>query len=101
MISLQEKTVDTVEKGTYDLIKGDFSPEEAAEIMNDLFAKKINFHTQKGFGQLLRFGSKDPKSVQRISELELTQEQILELIAEANNTGKSLRVNSIISIELI
>jgi len=101
MIALKEKKIQGVEKGTYDLIKGEFSPTEASEIVNDLFTKKINFNEVKNFSQLIRFGSKDPVIVQRISELKLSQQNARELINEAKDNGKKLRVSSTISIEFI
>lgn len=97
----KEKEITMLEKGTFDLVKGEFSHEDASEIVNDLFFKKINFQEVKSFSQLIRFGSKDPHTQKRISELKLAQAQARELIAEAKETGKKVRVNSTITIELI
>jgi len=96
-----ESQATTLGKETYDLVKGDFSPAEASEIVNDLFCKKINFHSLKSFQQLVRSGSKDHGSEQRINELKLAQKQTKELIQEAKESGKGVRVISTISIELI
>jgi len=101
MIALKEKQSSTVARATYDLIKGDFSPEEASEIISDLFLKKINFHQRKNFSQQIRFGSQDLQGLERIKELKMTLEQTSELIGEAKKSGKSLRVNSTIIIDLI
>lgn len=96
-----EEQIMTLEKETYDLIRGDFTPEEALEVVNDLFLKKINFHNAQSFSQMVRFGTKDPARERRIKELKLAQEKARELIQEAKESGKSIRVNSSISIELI
>ncbi len=101
MIAQEEKKFQEIESGVYDLVKGDFSPEEASEIVNALFSKKINFHEVKNFSQLIRFGSKDPDTTERISQLKLNQKHARKLIREARETGKTLRVNSTITIEFI
>ncbi|MDH4091560.1 MAG: hypothetical protein OEV74_02565 [Cyclobacteriaceae bacterium] len=101
MMVTEEKQITAVENGTFDLVQGDFSPNDALEIVTDLFSMKINFHEVKSFSQLIRFGAKDPDLLQRISELKIAQKQARELINEAKESGKSVRVNSTISIELI
>lgn len=101
LASTQEKQISTATEETYELIKGTFSPAEASEIVNDLFFKKINFHKIRNFSQQERFGTDHQGSQQRIAELKLAQEQASEIIADARRTGKSLRVSSTISIEVI
>lgn len=96
-----EDQVLTMEKETYDLIKGDFTPEEALEVVNDLFLKKINFHNAQIFSQMVRFGTKDPARERRVKELKMAQAKARDLIEEARESGKSIRLNSSISIELI
>jgi hypothetical protein len=101
MIAQQEKQSTTDVKAIYDLVKGDFSPAEASEIIDDLFNTKINFHERKNFSRQIRFGSDDLHGLQRIKELKMARELANGLITEAKKSGKSLRVNSTISIELI
>jgi len=96
-----EKTQVEQQKGTYDLVKGEFTLEEASEIINDLFMKKINFNEVKSFGQFVRTGAKDPATLKRIEELKTAREKAQQLLALAKSEGKSLRVESTISIELI
>lgn len=91
----------TVAKGSFDLIKGDFSPEEALELVNDLFFRKINFNELKNFSQQIRFGEKDSKILDRINELKVSREAASDLIAEAKAAGKALRVKSTITIEIL
>lgn len=85
----------------YSLIKGEFSADEAAEVIYELFNKKINFNETKSLSQFLRKGEKDPKTLQRIKELKSDLEKTKELIAHAKESGKKLRVDSNISIDLI
>jgi len=95
----QQITLET--RGIFDLVKGEFSPDEASEILVDLFSKKINFHEVKSFSEQIRFGTEDVKGLKRIKELKIARNSAIELIAEANKSGKSLRIYSTISIELI
>lgn len=101
MITLEENQIAQVENGTFSLINGDFTPDEASEIVNDLFSKKINFHEVKSFGHQIRYGTEDQARLQRIEELKESRQQAGQLIEEAKQAGKSLRVQSVISIEFI
>ncbi len=93
----ETKTSKTVQ----DLIKGDFNAEEAEEIINHMILKKINFHECKNFSNEIRFGEKNEKSVLRIKELRDSATVLQELIDEAKATNKTLRVSSMISVELL
>lgn len=98
----QEKTQATItDNGRFDLVKGEFTLEEAAEIINDLFMKKINFNEVKAFSQFVRKGAKDPQTLERIEELKRARQQAQQLIATAEREGRSIRLESTISIELI
>ncbi len=87
--------------GTYHLVKGEFTHEEASEILNDLFSKKINFNRQKRFSQQIRFGEHDARIDQRINDLEHAYANAQKLVSEAAETGRRIRLNSEILIELI
>ena len=101
MISTEKKKTSQVTSGTYDLIKGEFNPEEAMDVVGTLFTKKINFQKERSFSQLIRFGEEDPMTQKRIEELIGHREEAKNLIELAKATGKSLRVNSTVTIELI
>jgi hypothetical protein len=90
-----------IEKGEYELVKGDFSPDDAREILTHLIQQKINFHNQRSFSQFVRFGSADDWSISRIEELKQTKENVLALLEKAGKQGKTLRIKSDISIDLI
>jgi hypothetical protein len=98
---MQHKEETTVATGTFELIKGQFSAEEALEIVNDLYSKKINFNERKSFSQEIRFGSKDPNLLLRINELKLSREETRKFIAEAGESGRTLQVSSTINIEIL
>ena len=85
----------------YDLIKGDFAPEDGSEIINHLINTKINFLNLRNFSQHIRFNREDEVALKKIGELKLCQQSIKNLVKEAKLQGKSLRVRSNITIELI
>jgi hypothetical protein len=90
-----------VEKADYDLIKGDFTPEEALEILSYLIDKKINFHELKTFSNEIRFGQVDQKSLTRSEELKQSKAAIKEFIQIAQEQGKTLRIKSSVTVEVI
>lgn len=96
-----EETKTKTNKSVQDLIKGDFNPEEAEEIINHMIMKKINFHECKNLSNEIRFGEKNEKSIQRIGELKDSATVLKELIDEAKAGNKTLRISSMISVELI
>ncbi|HSF54262.1 MAG TPA: hypothetical protein VLA71_10940 [Algoriphagus sp.] len=84
-----------------DLIRGDFSPEDAKEIINHLFSEKINFHGVKSFSNKIRFGEVDHNSERRIIELKQSKDALNEMIKSAKEQGKTLKIESTVSIEII
>lgn len=97
----QQKENKAIETARFDLIRGDFLPEEASELINYLIHKKIEFHEVRNFSSQIRFGKDDEASKLRLLELASTQEDIQELVSEASKQRKTLRVRSTINIELI
>ncbi len=85
----------------YDLIRGDFQADEAAEIINYMIMKKINFHEVKCFSSEIRFGKVNQASQERIKELGKAREEVKLLVEEAKRMGKTMRISSTISIDLI
>ena len=83
------------------LIKGEFLPADAHDILEHLISKKINYHMARNFSSQIRFGKEDQNSVIRIKELKKTMALIDEIIEEAKLQGKTLSIQSDISIKLI
>ena len=94
-----EKTA--IAKDEQALIKGDFSPEDATEIINHLINNKIRFHEVRSFSSEIRLGKTDPSSIQRAEELRESKEVLNELITCAQEQGRNLRISSTIAIEII
>lgn len=81
------------------LIEGFFSPDEAREILMNVFLSKINFHKGKNFSSEERFGKEDVYALKRIPELKRTIESINELIENAKNNNQTLEITSEITIK--
>jgi ABC-type Fe3+ transport system substrate-binding protein len=101
MLQTQDNELKVAEINQQDLIKGEFSPEEASEIINHMISKKINFHELKNFSSEIRFGSIDKNSKERIEQLKACKSSLNETLQEAKKLGKPLRITSSISVEII
>lgn len=96
---LEKKT--EVDAQQHDLVKGNFSPEDAGDIVNHLISKKINFHEARSFSSEIRFGIKDEHSIQRVKELKETKSALNKIIEQAEQEGSEVAVRCNISIEII
>jgi hypothetical protein len=89
-------------KDQFELIQGEFTPEDARDIVINLIQKKINFHSTRNFSNFIRFGSAEEEwSLKRIEDLKKSEEEIRNLINQAKAEGKKLKIQSDISIEFI
>ena len=82
----------------FKLIAGDFTPEEAKEILTHHFTTKINFHQTKNFSSLERFGSYDKSALKRIPELNESLAIINQLIENAKKNNETITIQSEVSI---
>lgn len=83
------------------LIEGNFSDEEAKEILMSIFLAKINFHQKKVFSSQVRFGTDDEIAIDRIPRLKKEIEKMLQIISEAKLNNKRLVITSAINISLV
>ena len=86
---------------SYDLIKGDFTSDEALEILTYLIDKKINFHHRKAFSSEIRFGQVDETSVKRGEELKKSKQKIKKFMKHAQEQGLQVRLSSNVSVEIL
>jgi hypothetical protein len=82
------------------IINGDFTCDEAKEVLMDLFRSKINFHSIKNWSSQERFGKDDLIAQERIPALTNEMQKLEEILIEAKNKNKRLIVNSDIYISL-
>jgi hypothetical protein len=101
MITQQEEPIKKQKQEDFELVNGEFSASEAIEIIEDLYARNINFHEIKSFSELIRYDVKDEATLARLNALKETREQARKLLQAAREDGRSLRVSSTISIEII
>jgi hypothetical protein len=86
--------------GRFNLIQGEFSPAEARELVMNLFQNKLNFHDMKNFSSMERFGEEDKVSVKRIQELQRSLLSVTELLSNAKEQNKSLRIVATVEIQM-
>ncbi len=80
------------------LIDGEFSPQEAKELLVNLFSSKINFHQMKNFSSQERFGKEDALAVKKIPILKQNIETLSDIIKKAENENETLIIKSVVEI---
>ncbi len=84
----------------FKLVEGTFSPEDAQEILLNLFSTKINFHQLKNFSAQERFGKDDALAQKRMPQLTRSIELLKQIIDKAKSKNKRLIVGSEVNIAL-
>lgn len=80
------------------LINGEFSAQEAQEILINIFSKKIQFHELKNLRSLLQNGIQDEIAERRVPELKTGIDELLKIVTEANKNDKLLSIKSTITV---
>ncbi len=83
------------------LISGQFSAEEAKEILTSLISSKLSFHSKKNMRSIEYTGQVDHKAKKRIKELEEMRFEILKLMEEGEKKGCTFNIHSDINIKLV
>ena len=87
---------------TVNLIEGQFSPSQAADILNAMLDKKINYHKLQRMS--ITEGNNSDRCIHdsgRIDELLLEKAKLKQILQEARTQGKTLKINSLINIEVV
>jgi hypothetical protein len=97
------KGIDTEHLSLEDLllIKGNFTPSEAREVLMSLIRSKISFHKKKNLRSYEHNGSEDHESKERIEELEKMRKQLLMILENADRDGISIKMESDLTIEFL
>ena len=82
------------------LIEGDFSFNEAKEILTSMFNSKINFHNIQNWSSQERFGKDDETAQRKVRLLKNEIEKLEEIILNAKSQNKKLVIKSEIIISL-
>jgi hypothetical protein len=80
------------------LVEGEFTPVEAADVLLSLINYKIKFHSVQILNLKGMENEAIKKSEKRISELKKAKKNVTQLILKARKKGEKIEVNSIISI---
>lgn len=69
----------------FKLIDGEFSVEEAREVIGNLLDFKIQFHSKQSFSSEIRKGVKDERSLARKETLKDTKKEFFEFLEQFSN----------------
>ena len=84
------------------LVKGEFTPSDASDIIFRLINDKINFHNIQRRQIWERNHKGDTKQIDlRIQELQQEKEKVTEFISNNRDNGKLLKINGILEITFI
>jgi len=86
---------------TLSIIEGNFTPDEANEILSQMINSKIKYHNLRNLSSQVRYGTDDEISHTRIPGLMQEMEKLQAIVSEANNTNKRVVVTSAIKIVLM
>ncbi|NND94466.1 MAG: hypothetical protein HKN45_06330, partial [Flavobacteriales bacterium] len=76
------------------LVEGQFSPDQAAQVVISLLDQKINFHKLNRLSMWIGNHDLDTEYTDiRIKELEIEKQVAKELVKEAKASGSNLRIN--------
>ncbi len=80
------------------LMNGNYSSDEAREILFNLFSNKINFHQMKNFSSQERFGKESKTALKRITQLKKSMLVASKIIDKAKKNNETLEILSEIKI---
>ncbi len=88
-------------KQEFQLIEGEFTAQDAKEILTNLYNSKINFHLMKNFSSNERFGKNDEMASKKIPKLKDSLASISAVIQKVNEKNRSLIITATVKIELV
>lgn len=88
-------------KNKFPLIKEEYSPEEARELLMTLVADTIHFHSLHNLRSWERSGDEDKSTDKKIEELNKLRENILEMLNSLDTENLSVEINAEIKVTAI
>lgn len=85
---------------TIQLIDGDFTPQDANDLLLELVNHKINFHQLRSFSLEERFGTAGEHTLSRLVQLRKDRERLQAIFDFAAKKGYTLNVQSKIEISV-
>ena len=86
---------------TLKLIDGEFSCNDAKEILMNIFANKIQYHEKKNLHSIITTGKSDDNSQLRIDQLKQNVEELNQIIEEAQSNYFTIKLKSDIEIQFL
>ena len=80
------------------LMKGEYSSDEAREILFNMFSNKINFHQMKNFSSQERFGKESKTALKRIEQLKKSMLVASKILDKAKKNNETLEILSEVKI---
>jgi len=84
----------------FDLIDGEFSTEEAREILMNLFSEKIRFHEVQILAKQERREFGIERHEERIAALKACRDQIKGILEEAGDGSDTIQLNAQLSLKI-
>jgi hypothetical protein len=85
----------------YQLIAGEYNPQDSLEVLMSLFTSKIKFHELKNFSSIERDGKENKISIKKIQQLKTDIENIQKALNEANEKKMQIKITSKVKIEFV
>lgn len=82
-------------------ITGEFSQEDARELLLNIISKKIQFHSVDSLSLWEKNATEDASAKKRLEELQISRSEVLQLLTSQNTQGKKIKINSTIEIEVL
>ncbi len=86
------------EKLDFNLVLGNYTPDEAATVLLSLINSKINYHQLDVFRQQERGDGDGQRSKQRIEDLTTSREKVSQLLERSQKDGLRISVRGVIEI---
>lgn len=86
------------ETSTYKLIKGVFTPQDAAHILLEMINNKINYHNLRVFSMKERFNEDSSHSDKRIEELKLLAKQLRKTLESVEQDNQLVEIDCTINL---
>ncbi len=83
-----------------ELIKSDYHPEEALDVLSNLIQQKIAYHTQKTIRHQEIFGEPDLQAEQRLKELQDIKKTLIQELKQLD-PNTVLHINGNVSLTVI
>jgi hypothetical protein len=82
-------------------ITGEFSQERAMELLLNVIAKKIQFHSIDSITHWEKNSIEDAHAKIRLNELKMARKEILELLKGTSSKDQKVKIHSTIEIEIL